>query len=321
MTSLRAPFLCALLAASAWASAAQAQSLADGPPQHRLIWRDTSTFRLNPIGLSNEARFTYRYRLYKSESKALRDNFLGIGIQPAITGAYTRLGVVAEVQPLSVLQLWALGEVVQYFGAAEYFQSFPDATSDYRESQLNVQALRGVGDPLMNYSTSGKQLTLGATLQMRFGPVVVRDQFRGVLPSYNLRAGDKVFYDIMYDVLSGNQSWFVVNDLDVLYQLNFENSSQLSVGIRWSAAQPFYQPKDFADNKVMPTNNGQSRVGPVIAYSLFNHDGAGFNSPTLLMVLNWYTSHKYRTGVDSPEGLPYIVVGLSFAGDFLSMNP
>src|SRR5262245_44369447 len=85
------------LAGSAWG-----QMLQDmGPPQHRLVHRQLVVLRVNPLGLLYDGRFSYRFRLYQSDSTALRDNFVGIGLAPGASPAFARIGAYAEVQPAS----------------------------------------------------------------------------------------------------------------------------------------------------------------------------------------------------------------------------
>ena len=39
--------------------------------------------------------------------------------------------------------------------------------------------------------------------------------------------------------------------------------------------------------------------------------------PTLVLIVNWYVDHRWRTGADSPEALPYLLVGFSFQSDLM----
>src|SRR4051794_989312 len=49
------------------ATPASAQMLRDGPPpQHRAVYRNSLLLRTNPLGLLDDARLSYRYRLYLS---------------------------------------------------------------------------------------------------------------------------------------------------------------------------------------------------------------------------------------------------------------
>jgi hypothetical protein len=116
---------------------ASAQTLQDqGPPLHRIVHRNTFAVRYNPVGLVYDGRFSYRLRLYESSSVALRDNFIGFGVAPALSPLLGRVGAYVEVQPATVLGFWATYSFVQYFGTFNLFQSFPSARSTYSDNEI-----------------------------------------------------------------------------------------------------------------------------------------------------------------------------------------
>lgn len=179
-------------------SVSQAQMLADqGPPQHRIVHRNTFALRYNPLGLLYDGRFMYRLRLYESESKVLRDNFVGIGAGITASPAFIRVGPYVEFNPLTILGFWAMFQGVQYFGSFDLLQSFPGAQSTF--SDTAIRAARGTQQP-----TNGWELTLGATLQFKVAFMLVRSQARLVTANMRLRDGDRVYYDQFYDTLSPN---------------------------------------------------------------------------------------------------------------------
>jgi hypothetical protein len=300
------------------APSALAQAYRDGPPpQHRIVYRDLTLFRWNPLGLISDARITYRLRLYESQKLAFRDNFLGIGIAPALSGAFLRGGPMLEFQPASFLQLWGIYEFVGYFGAFNFLQSYPTADAarvNYSDTELERRGDLAKGDPAKNYSTTGTQVLFGANLQFKFGPVVVRDQIRFGRANMDLRAGDRAYYDIFYDLLSGNRGFWMSNDADLLYQAL---DSRLTLGLRYTAGQAFYRPEHFGPGD--DQNNGPQsihRAGPIAAWTFKQPDGAAIE-PTVLLVLNWWLKSPYRTGQDVSQGVPYIVAALNITGDLL----
>jgi hypothetical protein len=315
---MRLPFLVAALGALSCfvcsPSTARAQAYRDGPPPElRLVYRDLNVVRLNPLGLISDGRLTLRKRLYESESLALRDNFVSVGVAPVLSGAFVRMGALVEVQPLSILQLWALYEWVGYFGMFNFLQSFSDATAPYSDTVLRERAARPENDPLRNYATTGTQLVLGATLQIKVKDVVVRTQAKVQRPDFDLRAGDRVFYDIFNDLLVGNRAWHAVNDFDVLYQ----HPSGLTAGLRWAYAQGFYGEEHFAEDADRTKAPGAlHRVGPLVAYTWKKPDGSGFED-TLLAVVNWWVSSPNRAGQDVSQAMPYLLVGYAMNGDLL----
>lgn len=310
----------ALLAASivVVAPEANAQAYRDGPPpQHRIVYRDLTLFRWNPLGLISDARITYRHRLYRSDKLAFRDNFIGVGIAPALSGGFLRGGPTIEFQPASFLQLWGIYEYIGYFGAFNFLQSYPTADAsriDYSDTELKRRGALANDDLAKNYSATGAQFIFGANLQFKFGSVVVRDQVRFGRPKMSLRAGDRVFYDIFYDLLVGNDGFWLSNDADLLYQM-FD--SRLTLGVRYTAGQAFYQDYHFAPGDDHANAPGSiHRAGPIAAWTFKKPDGASFE-PTLLLVLNWWLKSPYRTGQDVSQSIPYIVAALNITGDLM----
>lgn len=294
------------------ASPARAQMYRDGPPpKHRVVWRDLNVIRWNPIGLISDGRLSYRLRLYESQSKALRDNFVSIGVAPVLSGGFSRLGAVVEFQPLTMLNLWASYEVVGYYGAFNFLQSFTSATANYSDSEL--ARLGDLTDGRKNYAAVGTQLNLGANFQIKVKDIVARTQLRVARPSYDLRAGDRVMYDIFFDLLAGNEAWLFNNDTDLLWQ----NDNGLTVGVRWTQARAFYDDRHFAaDDDRSKAPGTLHRAGPMLAYTWKKPDGARFE-PTLLVVANWWLSNPNRTGQDTAQAIPYFVLGYAMTGDLL----
>lgn len=292
-------------------SVANAQMYRDGPPpQHRVVYRDLTAFRANPLGLITDARFLYRYRLYESDSLALRDNFISIGVAPVLSAGYGRAGVQAEFQPLTILNLWAQYEYVKYFGGFNYLQSFPSATSRHDDSTLKELAAHS-DETARNYAGDGTQLTLGANLTLKVGDIVVRTQAKFAKAEMNLRDGDRVFYDTTFDLLVENGAWFLNNDTDILWSTD----GPLTLGVRWTQAKAFYGDAAFAaDDDRAAAPNMTHRVGPLAAYTWKKQDGAAFEG-TLIAVANWWVSNPNRTGQDVSQLVPYFVLGYAITGD------
>lgn len=301
-----------LFAGEALADEADDAPRAPSKPRETLYLRNLTVARLNPLGLLNLAQASYRLRLYDSDSVAFSDNFIGVGIAPALSPAFVRVGPVLEVQPASFLQLWASFELLGYFGTFGYMQSFPSATSEYSDTRLDALDALPDGDAGRPYAAEGTQLNLGATLQAKVGPLAVRNFFRLMRPDYHARAGDAVVYDILFDVLAPNRGWYLNDDLDLLWVTDFG----LTAGVRYTVTTAFYEDRHFAAGELATNpNTPMHRVGPLVAYSLWKDRGGAFDNPTLLLVANWWLSHRYRTGEDSSQAMPYLVLGFQFTGD------
>jgi len=292
------------------------------PPDTRFVYRTTSVFRWNPLGLMNDNHVGMRKRLVKSDHLLLSDTFVGIGFMPQITGGFARLGAMAEIQPTSVMRLWVNYDVVGYYGIFGLFQSFPSASSNFSDSRISSLGQLDVGDPRRNYSTVGSQLTFGLDLQMKLGPVAARSLSRLVRGSYQMRPGDTVYYDQFYDVLAPNEGFFVTNDTDLLLVFDFG----LVFGLRANATYALYDASQLGTVDVvgmsLPHNpNGPTlRAGPMITYAFWDDPGSLFNRPTLILIMNWYASHRWRTGADNPLWMPYVVLGFQMQGDLKPWN-
>jgi len=298
----------ALLAVSV-ATAAHAQMLQNmTPPKHRLVHRQILVLRVNPLGLLYDGRFMYRFRLYESDSPALRDNFVGIGVAPGLSPAFARAGVYVELQPASFLGLWSVYEYVQYFGTFNLLQSWRDAQEEFSDTAIRER-------PGERYLGGGTQWTLGANLQGKVGIVVARALFRLVRPDFSLKPTHAVEYDQFYDTLMPNRGWSLFGDVDVLATFK----SGLIVGVRYTLAVPFYGPQHL-DPSLPPPNNTHMRVGPAIGWQFFSRDGATFNQPTVFLLAQWWLMHRYRTGADVSVAAPCVTLAFTFNGDFLDVG-
>jgi len=288
-------------------------------PRHSVFLRNTLVGRVNPLGLIDFAQLSYRHRLYVEEEPALADNFVGIGVVPTLTPALVRVGPIVELQPATVLQLWASYEVIRYFGTFDFLQSFPSPLSDFSDTELSRRGDLPKGDPLRNYAATGTQLNLGANVQAKIGPIAVRNLFRLMRPDYDTRTGDRVVYDIVYDVMVPNGGWFINNDVDALYVTKLG----LSAGVRWTANFAFYRAEHYApgEDTGRNPNTPMHRLGPLVAYSFYKDRGGVFDNPTVLAVVNWWLAHRYRDGSDVSQAIPYVVLGFQFTGDLLPPPP
>jgi hypothetical protein len=68
------------------------------------------------------------------------------------------------------------------------------------------------------------------------------------------------------------------------------------------------------------TAGPQTRLGPLIAYTFYEDEGALVDRPTLFFLANWWLNHRFRTGLDTPQALPMIAVALQVQGDFIPWN-
>ncbi|WP_434388692.1 hypothetical protein [Melittangium boletus] len=125
-----------------------------------------------------------------------------------------------------------------------------------------------------------------------------------------LREGDRVFYEPVVDVVAPNGGWVATNDADVLYL-----AGRLTLGLRYTATGGLYRPQDYpageSDTGLNPTIH---RVGPMISYTFHDEPDRLFNAPTLVLISQWFLSHRYRTGVEVSQAMPWVAIAFQFKG-------
>lgn len=279
------------------------------PPRHRVLYRSTTVGRVNPLGLFEELRLGYRRRLFDSESPLLRDAFVGAGLAAVGSPAVASLAPTIELQPLSVLQLTASYTGSVYFGTFGHLQSFPSAASPHGEDERERRDDAGLA-----YSSTRGQLTLQPLVQMKVGPIAARSAMRFVYNRARLRGDDRASYDPVFDLLVPRRGWVVANDSDLVAVAPWG----LTAGARYSVVHALHGADDFAPGEPrQAANRTIQRVGPLVSYTFFDRPGAAFNTPTVIVLAQWWLDHAYRTGQDVSRALPYLIVGCSFSGDLL----
>lgn len=87
-------------------------------------YRSTTALRLNPLGLFTDLRFSYRSRLYQNLDTIFREAFVAFTPTVVATPAWGRIGALAEIQPLALLNLSAGAEFIGMFGSFDTAQSW-----------------------------------------------------------------------------------------------------------------------------------------------------------------------------------------------------
>lgn len=292
--------------------AISAPALAEEPeerrpePDQKIVYRNLTVARLNPLGLLEFLDVGYQQRLFVSSSPLFKDNFASIGARLLLSPAFARMSAVLRIQPLSILQFFAEYELGGHFGTFNFLQSFPSASADYSDTAIDALEDRA-------YATTGSQIAVGGTLQLKVGPIAARSTARFIRPDYDLRDGDQVFYDTTYDLLIPDRGWAMNKDTDLLFVSDFG----LVAGLRWTMSQAFFKPSHIVPYSQEPglAPGAQHRVGPFFAYEFFDKPGARFNKPTALLIVNWWVKHQYRTGQDVSQAFPLIILGFVVSGD------
>lgn len=269
-------------------------------------YRNLLGFTLNVIGLENRLEVGYRKPLFEESSMLLQGNNVGVYVLPYVSPASATIGAALEFKPLAVFQLRLEYRHVWYFGNFNFVQSFANPAAEHSDTRRRQR-----GEQQLHYSTSGQHFVVVPQLQAAVGPVAVRNTLRMEYLEYNLRDDDPVFFETRFDMLAPGDGWALINHLDVLYLTDFG----LAAGLRYSLTHVSYANNPFAETRE-PLNSPTHRVGPLVAYQLFNRDGKHWlNKPTIIAMTNWWIRHRYRTGADVSQMWPFFSVALSFQGD------
>jgi hypothetical protein len=273
-------------------------------PDFRIAISSLIAARVNPLGLEEQLRIGPQQRLYRSDKLALHDNFVFVGLGTKLSPAYLKIGPTWDVQPLSILNLRFSVELMKWFGTFNFLQSFATPTADYSDSTLS--RLKDSA-----YTPLGVHFTFEPLVQMKFGPIALRNRFSVEYWAMNTRPGDTVFYDPTLDTLVPSRGWVIADDLDVVYV----DKRRFVVGVRYSVVQPFYSSNDFLPGEKQDINNRHQALGPIAVYTF--RDRPRFYKPSLILIVNWFVEHRWRTGADVSPGIPYAVLAFAFSSELI----
>jgi hypothetical protein len=272
-----------------------------------VVYNNLLAARLNPLGLEDQINLGYRYRLYRDPGLLWRDAYVGLALTPTLNPAVARVGASLEIKPLAVLFLSVGYYFVGWFGSFEYLQSYRSPHADHSDTHLD----EGV-DAGRRYSTIGSELQLRAQVLGKVGPVVVRNDLNLFRCQLDLEGEDRLHYNARIDAMVADGGWALTNDTDLVWLSSFG----LVAGIRSSVVHAFYGDRDFVPGESTENPNSPSvRLGPLLAYVFYDRPDRWFNKPTVLLIINWWLKHRYRTGADVSQGVPYLVIGFKFEGD------
>ena len=303
------PWVGTALLAAMWLALAGSASASDGEADKTTLgYSNLLVGRLNPLGTKNDFKLHVKRELFDIDHILFKDTYVGTTLISSLKPTAVFLGLGAEFQPLAILKLSATVEWVRYFTRFVNVMSFPTASAEYGDS--DIEKLGKAGE---NYATRAVYVSLAALLQAKVGPIAVRNDLKVTYVNIDLEPGDTVYYEIEWDLLPQNRSWVLFNTTDVLYLADFG----LIAGVRYSLAHAFYDERAFATGESHKNPNSPThRIGPLVGYS-FTTKWKTFEKPTLLLIANWWIKHRYRTGQDVSQGMPYIVLAFAFKGTLL----
>lgn len=278
-------------------------STADPPrlPRLYVAYAPSLAARINPLGLFVGGPISVRFRLYDSDSPALKDNHVGLNIGVLLSPGLAKVGLGLELQPLTILSFNLSYDLYGFFGNFDYLQSYPSPTSESSDADM-----KALGSAKLNYPTYGGVLTFSTLFQIKLGPIALRSNLKLLRYDMRVRAGDTVFYDPLLDILSPAHGLTLTKDTDLL----FVTKVGFAGGARYTLTTSFFSPSDYVPGEAQTNANVIHRIGPFLAYTFFDKQGAHrFNTPTLVLIAQWHIVHRWRVAP-----LPWIALAFLFKG-------
>jgi hypothetical protein len=300
----------------------------DPPAKHRIIYSANAAARINPLGLFLFGDLMIAERLFRSRDVLLSQNHFAIGLAPQLSPAFGKIGLKAELQPLTIFKIWATYDVGAWYGNFGFLQSFASPNADWsdsahdalRDSELSEQHPR---------ASMGRSMIVGSQFQMKVGNLAIRNIMRAEQNFWHLQqnrqnldgtvTSQPIFYTSVFDVpVEINGGWLITNDLDLFY---FFGETPWIAALRYNWTRPIYSEAAWANVPEGEPRNSNiiHRIGPAAGYT-FKSKGPGFQDPTLFVVLNWYLKHEFRTGADVSQAMPYIAIAYLMKGDLYRSN-
>lgn len=101
------------------------------PPKTERLLRDTVALSVNNIGLQNALDLSWTRPITTSSNPLLREAHVSAGVTNIVTPSHVRLGVWAEMAPLSVFDVRIGAEPAAYYGTFGSLMSFSSYSDDF----------------------------------------------------------------------------------------------------------------------------------------------------------------------------------------------
>lgn len=257
------------------------------------------TLSYNLLGLRVLGDVGYRWRLYASQSKILRQNFVLLGATAALTPAWMEGGAFVTVQPLTILTLKAMYrfrfQIPAFFsgGAFTDINEVNNLFAKVDGHQSGEQVLR---DQIAKVEKDNNGRVL-PTSHIASIDAVLRFQLKGITALAFVRY-EKWFnnFDDKYKVFYEGGLDIIMNKTDDVLTVNG------LLGYQWNHLL-FVVLTAYV--RTFQANEEIWRLGPAVRWTLAPNWGP-FKKPNILFVANWYLKHRWRAA--ALDGVPLIAV-------------
>jgi hypothetical protein len=273
-------------------------------PAVRFVLEPVAFVRVNPLALEARLAAGYKRRLYESDNPLFKDNHVFFAVNPMINPAFGVAGGFVELKPASFFVVKVSGYHWGYFGSFGMLQSFRSPTDDFSDSAMSANTQQQ-----LNYRTVGFRLAIEPTVQLAFAGVAVRYRPTFELYGMTVRPGDRYWYNSLNDTLTAHDGWVMTHEVDLLYV----GWPKWLVGLNFASITPLYKGDDGQHQRL----NSQMRLGPLVGYTFYDDGYTRFDRPTVFVMLEWFLTHRYRTGADVHRAVPYVLLGFAATSDLL----
>ena len=259
---------------------------AAGAETARLEVRNTFGAMVNVIGFEDILDVTWTWDLSRSENPLVKDAHLSLGATNTFSPAYDRVGLWAEVSPLSIVDLRAGFEPTVYFGLFNSLQDFPSYGSVFDE-----KTRKDTNDA--SYFGLARRVYLAPTLKMKVGRVI---GFASAELEWWKAEGDgPYFYEPARDTLLASDGDRVLRTSSaLLYELRGGEGRQVLLG-------PMHQMMNVEGARA----NRVQRIGVLGVYELRSRP-LGLARPALIGQLAYYLDDRFK------KNEPWALVAIRF---------
>lgn len=259
-----AGFILVLLPLARPALAADAEPASSQP---RREVHDTVGASVNNAGLQNVLDISWMWGLSSSQDALRRDAHVALGLTHYLTPSFTRMGVWAEISPLSVLNLRVGVEPAVYFGTFHSLMSFNYYSDAFDNASRSAQR-----NPA-GFGTAGR-MYVSPTVKMKVGPMAALAS--ADFEWWRSSAPGPLFYEPARDTLLSAESGRLLNTTALLRFQHVADTGTLSAGL-------LHKLTDVHD---APANRIQ-QIGGIVTRE-FKGKRFGLNRPTVIGNVSYY---------------------------------
>lgn len=253
-----------------------------------VLLRSRSEAQINQEWAGSAVEVVVRQRLYRSSSVWTGRNGFELGGTARLSSFAFRGGAVARLQPVAPLQLFVAMEGLAPWGPLR----------TYAAADADVGVAGETSEDRVRIS--GWQMSTGAQLQFRYGPVGFMSRSTAYHSGLATPLDTPSYYDPEVDLLVKGTGWWVTQEAQIVALLG-----QGRLGATYHAAVALH-PDEVQ-------RGDQHRLGGIVAWTFPDPRDGALQQPILFVQSEWYVKHPARTGLYRAQALPMIRLGFAFS--------